>query len=70
MLPLQLLGLGQRAGVHHAGVEHGLTVTDPAQNLREGTPGHQDTDQSEESGTDQGAAAETEDMLTINVRID
>lgn len=33
MLPLQLLGLRQRAGVHHAGVQHGLTITDPAQHL-------------------------------------
>lgn len=33
MLPLQLLGLRQRAGVHHAGIQHGLTITDPAQHL-------------------------------------
>lgn len=33
MLPLQLLGLRQRAGVYHAGIQHGLTITNPTQHL-------------------------------------
>lgn len=34
MFSLQLLGLRQGAGVHHAGIQHGLTITDPAQHLK------------------------------------
>lgn len=43
MFPLQLLCLRQGAGVHHAGIQHGLTVTDPTQHLEETgteTPSH------------------------------
>lgn len=34
VFPLQLLRFRQRAGVHHAGIQHGLAVSDPAQHLK------------------------------------
>lgn len=33
MFPLQLLSLRQRAGIYHAGIQHGLAVTNPTQHL-------------------------------------
>ena len=57
MLPLQLLGLRQRAGVHHAGIQHGLTITDPTQHLEETDRENQDCE------TTQGKTANQKDLL-------
>lgn len=37
MLPLQLLRLLQRAGCDEPGIQHGLSVADPAQHLKHDT---------------------------------
>ena len=57
MLPLQLLGLRQRAGVHHAGIQHGLTITDPTQHLEETDRENQDCE------TTQGKTANQKVLL-------